>query len=28
VEIEKELAKAAKTHDTFLKELGLPALPE
>jgi type I restriction enzyme M protein len=28
VEIEKEIAKAAKTHNAFLKELGLPALPE
>ena len=28
VGIEKEIAKAAKTHNAFLNELGLPVLPE
>jgi type I restriction enzyme M protein len=28
VEIGKEIAKAAKTNNAFLKELGLPRLPE
>ena len=28
LELEKEIAKAAKTHNAFLTELGLPALPD